>query len=345
MNLTLKEELTLVEILTSLSVPAKIIIVAILAIMATSFISTLSIRKRYKRIGEDLKNELNIESESFNYEVLNSSLEDYKTAAQSNPNEVNTQAIIEKNFHEYHNGLSLGERFVKSSVSIMIILGLLGTFYGLTLSIGDLVDFLSESASTEVLNSIDALVQKLISSVQGMSVAFITSLFGIASSIIITLINIIISIEDSRESVMVKIEEYLDNNIALKYARVSSGSGQANGMNTDFADKFAEKVEERLKDVFDNLGNQLIAVTSYNQNSSEGLLKSVEKFDKSLQTFSENTRDFTEFNYNLRTNIERMDISFADLVQDLKRSTRDFAKSHETIKELSENIDKLANKL
>lgn len=335
----------MIEILTNLTIPAQIIIVTILTIMTVSFLSTLAIRSKYRRIGNDLKNELNIEREAFSFEVLNSSLKDYKTAAQSNPNEVNTQAIIEKNFHENHKGLSLGERFVKSSVSIMIILGLLGTFYGLTLSIGDLVEFLSESASAEVLNSIDDLVQKLISSVQGMSVAFVTSLFGISASIVITIIGILISIEDARESVMVKIEEYLDNSIALKFARGGAGSDYGYSSEIDIVDKFSEKIEEKLRDVFENLGNQLIAVTTYNQNSAEGLQKSIETFDKSLQTFSENTRDFAEFNYNLRTNIERMDVSFADLVQDLKSSTKDFSKSHQTVKELSDNIDKLANKL
>lgn len=333
------------EILTGLTNFAKIIILIILVVMATSFIATIIIRKKYRKIGKELDNDLNIENGEFGFDVINASLEDYKRVAKLNPNEVNTQAIIEKNFHKYHRGLSLGERFIKNSTSIMIVLGLLGTFYGLTLSIKELVEFLSASASTEVINSIDKLVKELISSVQGMSVAFITSLFGISSSIVITIVNILFNVQDDRDAVMVKMEEYLDNNIALKYAKEIENSRSDRNSQGDIADKLVEQMEKRLQHVFDNLGNQLISATTYNQNSAEMLQQSIDKFDKSLQTFSDNTRDFTEFNHNLRTNIERMDVSFADLVQDLRGSTKDFSNSNQTIKDLTKAIDKLENKL
>ncbi len=338
------------EILRELTLLGKVIIVTILSIMSIAFIATLLIRKKYKKIEKDLDKQLKNESEEFCYNVLNSSLKDYKAAAELNPNEVNTQAIIEKNFYKFHKGLSLGERFSKSSVSIMIILGLLGTFYGLTLSIGDLVDFLSESASAEVLNSIEALVHELISSVQGMSVAFITSLFGIAASIVITIINILFNIDDTKESVMVKIEEYLDNSVALRFAKRGSITNVSNSADLEVAigqelNSFSDSMEQKLKYVFDNLSVQLIAAAADNQNTVEGLHKSILQFEQSLNTFSENTRDFTEFNYNLRTNIERMDVSFSDLVQDLKSSTRDFAKGYEAMKELTKSIDRLSQKL
>ena len=53
--------------------------------------------------------------------------------------ERNTQAIIEENFQAELGSLLLAERFVRAATGLVIILGLLGTFYGLTLSIGKLV--------------------------------------------------------------------------------------------------------------------------------------------------------------------------------------------------------------
>lgn len=340
----------MVEIITNLTLLAMIIIIAILAVMVVAFLATLSTRNKYKRIEKDLEKNSNKEEQDFRFGVLTIIIEEYKKAAKSNPNEVNTQAIIEKNFHRYYRGLSLGERFIKSSVSIMIILGLLGTFYGLTLSIGELVNFLSKSANADVLNSVGALVDELISSVQGMSVAFITSLFGIAASIIITVTSILFSVEDSRESLLVRIEEYLDNNIALKFTRRQTITDAVNTPDLDLVlgqelNKFADNIELRLKNVFDNLGDQLTAAAVQNSNSVVGLQNSIETFEKSLLTFSENTRDFTEFNHNLRTNIERMDVSFADLVQSLRTSTKDYAKTNETITGLTQSIEKLSNKL
>lgn len=340
----------MIEIIANLTSLAIVIIVAILGVMVVAFLATLATRGKYRRIERDLEKNSKTDEEDFRFGVLTIIVEEYKKAAKENPNEVNTQAIIEKNFHRYYRGLSLGERFAKSSVSIMIVLGLLGTFYGLTLSIGDLVNFLSESAATDVLNSVGSLVDKLISSVQGMSVAFITSLFGIASSIIITIINVLFSVEDARESLLVRIEEYLDNKIALRFTRrqVVTEGGNVSDFDIDFGlelNKFADNMEQRLKSVFENLGEQLTAAAVQNHDSVVGLQNSVEAFERSLKTFSENTRDFAEFNHNLRTNIERMDVSFADLVQDLRVSMKDYSKTTESIKTLSQSIEKLSNKL
>ncbi len=337
----------MVEVIANLTWLAIVIIVAILGVMSAAFMATLFTRNKYKRMEKDLERNSKADKEDFRFGVLSIIVEEYKKAAKLNPNEVNTQAVIEKNFHRYYRGLSLAERFIKSSVSIMIILGLLGTFYGLTLSIGELVNFLSQSAATDVLNSVGALVEELISSVQGMSVAFVTSLFGIAASIIITIITVLFNVEDSRESLLVRIEEYLDNKVALKFTTRHAVMDASNPVDLDLVfgqelNKFADNIEQRLKNVFDNLGEKLTAAAVQNHDSVVGLQKSIETFEKSLQTFSENTRDFAEFNHNLRTNIERMDVSFADLVQDLKTSSKVYSKTTESIDALTNSIEKLS---
>jgi hypothetical protein len=314
----------LFAIFGKLNLLANIIIAVILVILFTAVISSIIVRKKYKEIGQtlnDIKKGLKV---SDKHNVIDIIIRDYRASLEENTKEINTQAIIEKNFNNELKGLYTAERFIKHSVSLMIILGLLGTFYGLTLSIGDLVKLLSNSGNTEVMSSVDSIVGGLISSVKGMSVAFVTSLFGIGSSIILTVFNIFNNIVETRESIMVEIEEYLDNKLAaeLNKDKVDDHTLLVNAMEAAL-EKFGMGLDKQLRNLLDFSGQNLAATAKEMENSSLSLLKSVSLFDKSLENFRENTRDFSEFNYNLRTNIERMNVTFADFIEDLKNVNRE----------------------
>ena len=45
-------------------------------------------------------------------------------------------------------------------------------------------------------------------------------------------------------------------------------------------------------------------------------------FNKTVDGFNSGVRDFSEFNYNLRGTVERMDVSVRDLVQGLRQVSR-----------------------
>ncbi|WP_090440586.1 hypothetical protein [Natronincola peptidivorans] len=60
----------------------------------------------------------------------------------------------------------------------------------------------------------------------------------------------------------------------------------------------------------------------------------INQFNQSLQKISENTKDFSEFNYHLQTNIDGMNVGFADLTEDL-------ASHKNSIKEINKRIDTL----
>lgn len=322
------------SILAKLNPLAIAIIGAILIIFVVTLVSNFIIRKKYREIGQGLKEVEKDKNSLGKYNILKQIVEDYRTAAEGNPDEVNTQAIIENNFNSHLNKLMLGERFIKHSVSLMIILGLLGTFYGLTLSISKLVELLSNSANAEVLSSMDSIVEGLIHSVKGMSVAFVTSLFGIASSIIITVLNIVFNVEETRVSVMVQIEEYLDNKVALEFKHniINEYNLIADSLKSTF-EEFGGRIHTSFKDTMQVSSKALENVTEGIERAALSLLNTVDKFDKSLEKFSENTRDFSEFNYQLRTNIERMNVTFADFTDDLKYILRDLSTSKDKLSE------------
>lgn len=316
----------LFSVIEKLNPIAVVLILGIVGIFVAALITTIIIRKKYININKDLSDYENRKREEYDHEILNLIIEDYKNAAQGNYNEVNTQAIIERNFNNALKGVNIGERFVKNAVSLMIILGLLGTFYGLTLSIGKLVELLSASGNVDMLSSMDSIVSGLINSVKGMSVAFVTSLFGIACSVILTIFHIIYDVESEREDLMVQIEAYLDNNVALEISKNQENEHEI--FNKALADTFknlGNQIENSFQYVIDEFSKNLSGATSEIGLSSKALLESIHLFDKSLEKFIENTRDFSEFNYHLRTNIERMNVSFADLTEDLKEYAKEIA--------------------
>lgn len=314
------------------------IIAIIMAVLLISIISSIRIKSRYKKLAHEMKRIK--EGEELSHGLIPNIINEYKNSASDNVEQVNTQAIIEKNFSLGLSKTYLSERFVKGSVSLMIILGLLGTFYGLTLSIGKLVELLSDSSNVEMLNSMDSIVQGLINSVKGMSVAFITSLFGIGSAIVMTILKIVYDIDGVKLSVMVDIEEYLDNVVAKEF--VSQKEGKLNYISEKMT-KSIEGLSENIKEMMDSYNNNVVDTTKAIESASLTLYKTTEKFDNSIEKFVENTRDFSEFNYNLRTNIERMNVTFADFTEDMKVNMKRMKENKPSYSQVAASLDKTNN--
>ena len=254
------------------------IIAAIIGFLVLSIALTFYVRARYARLARDLR--LHAHGGSFQDTLLNSLVEDTRSARARRRGEVDVQALVEHRFHAQLGGLLIAERFIKAATGLMIILGLVGTFYGLTLSIGKLVALVSSDTAAAV-DVTQSLTTGLTQALSGMSVAFSTSLVGILAAIITTTLGVFASVADRREAIMVEIEAYLENEV------------------------LAADVSQTATDTFSNSVIQLQGV--------------VERFHASLELFASNTRDFGEFNAHLKDNIQRMSLAFADMSDTLKR--------------------------
>ena len=320
------------------------IIILVAIIFAVSFITMVLVRGKYRSLQKDLETAASRRDARFRSQVLSDIVEDYKTISLASGGEINTQAIVEKNFSMKLTGLGLGERFVKNSVSLMVVLGLLGTFYGLTMSVGRLVELLSASGNSDMLVSMESVISGLISSVRGMAVAFSTSLAGVGGSIVITILGILINIEESRQSLMVQLEDYLDNVVEqeLLQNKESELSRISKTIVTSF-DGFSEKVENILSNTVLDFSDKLAAAGSNIENSSKCLEETIMRFEKALELFSNNTRDFGEFNHNLRGNIERMDVSFINLRESLAETSKQILSNQETMRGFSSAVQQAAS--
>jgi len=238
-----------------------VILTATLASLVLAVGANLSVRARYVSLEKDLKGS-GKPLGRFSHSLLNDIVRDVQEAIVRSV-EVNTQAIVEDRFQSQLKPLLLAERFVKGSTGLVIILGLLGTFYGLTLSIGRLVHLVSGDP-VAMADVSQAMASGLSQALMGMAVAFSNSLLGIASAVVLTVLGIFSNVSDRRTALMIQVETYLERVLPIR------GLGHAgNGLDRSVVG-FGDSVS-RL----------------------EGC---VSRFESALRAFGDDTRGLREFN-------------------------------------------------
>jgi len=249
-----------------------------LTALVLGIVANFWLRTRYAGLERDLQNAQGTEA-NFAHPVLRHILRDASEAA-GRSREVNTQAIIDDCFQSDLRPLLLAERFIRSATGLVIILGLLGTFYGLTLSIGKIVHLVGAETpgATDVAQGVS---QGLTNALSGMSVAFSNSLVGILSAVILTVLGILSNVSDRRTAVMVQIETYLDR---VRAQRPGGGAADLTGFGPAIA-------------LLDG---------------------AVARFESALTGFAGTTKDFHDFNVHLKDNVQRLSLTFADMSDSLK---------------------------
>ncbi len=253
-----------------------------LATLVLGIAANLWLRAHYRSIERDLHGPGSSDG-GFTHPVLRNIVRD-ASEARRRGGDTNTQAIIEERWQADLRPALLAERFVRSATGLVIILGLLGTFYGLTLSIGRIVQLVS-SDSAAVADITQGVSQGLSRALSGMAVAFSNSLVGVLSAVALTVVGVLASVADRRTEVMVQIETYLDRLLP------TSGAGAGPALPGGFGEAVAR------------------------------LDGAVSRFENALQAFASTTRDFREFNAHLKDNVQRMSLAFGDLSDTLKAHT------------------------
>ncbi len=287
----------IVESLTLVDLSGQVLIVAILVILLASIVATAAVMLRYRSLSADLRDA--VPHQSFGSAVLDRIYNEAQALARASAGELNAQGVVEHGFQSDLRGLLTAERFVKASPGLAIVLGLVGTFYGLTLSIGRLAGLVSgESAAVAEVTT--ALTAGLTEALSGMSVAFTTSLVGIGAAIVLTFLGVFFNLGDRRTEVMLQVESHLEKVLAPEF----SAGGQGG-----YAEAGGGGGGE----------SQLTAAVAHFSQSVARLENSVAQFDQALQRFSSNTRDFGEFNMHLKDNVQRMSLAFADFSDNLRQ--------------------------
>ncbi len=125
----------------------------------------------------------------------------------------NTLALLETFYNEQKIfGLSYDkwDYFCKLLPNLLITFGLLGTFLGITLNLGDISGIINQNGTNSSF-----VVGNLKAPLQSMSIAFASSLFAILFSAILTIINFIWNTELAKNNLFSLLEDYLDNDYSV----------------------------------------------------------------------------------------------------------------------------------
>ena len=289
-----------------------IVIVAIVALFALAVLLLFYVSARYKHLSAMVTGNLNKDNGFLRF-VVN----DFASAYKKYGLDVNTPALVQNAVSVKLSGLLLIERFLNNAVSLFVTLGLFGTFLGLSLSVSSLTELIGYSNTDQWLSVLDSVGEGLMSALSGMGVAFYTSLVGVACSILLTLLRSVFSPQAQREKLETQVELWLDHSVAstLPTEKAKDNADLIRQM-IHALDAAAESMDKTLKRSTDELKLTLAASQ-----------KPLEDFNRTVDSFNEGVRDFSEFNYNLRGTVQRMDVCIRDLVSVLRSSARGLERS------------------
>ncbi len=291
--------------LSSMPPVGLVVIVAILSLFLLSILVLFITYARYSRLASLVGN-LDRDNSFLRY-LVNRYADAYKRQGR----DVNTPAIIADSVSTKLPGSLLFERFLNNAVSLFVTLGLFGTFLGLSLSVSSLTELLGSNTS-EWLNVLDSVGSGLMSALSGMGVAFYTSLVGVACSILLTVLRSIFSVDGARQKLETRLELWLDHEVAPTLPT------DAPKDNADLVHQMVlalDRSTESMNETLSNTTGELKAAI----NASRAPIAAM---NKTVESFNGGVRDFSEFNYNLRGTVERMDVTVRDLVSGLREVAR-----------------------
>ena len=295
------------NVLASMPASGIIVIAAIAILFVLAVLLLFYTWGRYKGLAGMVKGGLDRDNGFLRFTV-NDFADAYKKYGQN----VNTPAIISNAVSTKLSGLLLCERFLANAVSLFVTLGLFGTFLGLSHSVSSLTELISYSNTSEWLSVLDSVGGGLMSALSGMGVAFYTSLVGVACSIVLTLLRSIFSPQAERETLEARLELWLDHTVAptLPTERAKDESEMVQQM-VHAMDSASKTMERALQNATGDLKTAI--------DSSHAPITA---FNKTVDSFNGGVRDFSEFNYNLRGTVERLDVTVRDLVSGLREVSR-----------------------
>ena len=242
--------------------------------------------------------------------LLHAALEEFSAAYKSFGQDTNTPAIVTGCVNTHMGFCLFCERFLNSAVSLFVTLGLFGTFLGLSMSVSSLTELIRVSNTSEWLGVLDSVGGGLMSALSGMGVAFYTSLVGVACSILLTILRAILSPDALRSAMETQMELWLDHRAAPR-------------LTTDRAANDSELINKLIA----GMNTAAAGMERSLNNSTKSLQNSLNGFNSTVSSFNQGVRDFSEFDYNLRGTVERMDVAVRDLSSSLRKAARETERS------------------
>ncbi len=166
-------------------------------------------------------------------------------------------------------------KMIQMTVSIFILIGILGTFIGLTMSLGNI-----NSGGNQ-------LVEDVASVLSGIDVAFYTSIAGMGLSLIMTVMIKALNTEFLLTDIMLKVETNLTEN-------------EQNGIS-------------KLIEVSESINNSILMLQKTNQKSLQSIESSFDGFKDYTSGLQQAAKDLATFNEGLSTNLHDFQLLFTSM--------------------------------
>ena len=209
-------------------------------------------------------------------------------------------------------------------VGLLVFLGLLGTFWGLLLTIGSVGNVISGLGidDTNVAGFFNSLKDGLSAPLEGMSIAFSSSLLGLAGSLILGLLDLNLGQAQNKYS------QFFENIL-------SSNSSP------EFTNKEDKPTTAAIQKIYDNLENIVNALKHSFENQNK-ISKNFDKFNEVLNKINSNSEKTDKQLSNFLSTQLNTQSSLISLTESLSKNGILEAKK---IKEYFQNIEKEIKKI
>ena len=222
--------------------------------------------------------------------------------------------------------------------SLLIFLGLLGTFYGLATTVPAVVDTIRSLAPQEgdtAVQVFERLMGGLEAQLGGMGVAFASSLLGLAGSLVVGLLELFASHGQNR--FYRELEEWISNITKLGFA----GDEGQGGSEAAMMAMLAEHLSEQQASTDERLGELAASVDRLTGRLGDGdtgrMIEGQDRLIAALQALSENTGGGGQFDAESRMRLRSMDVQMLRILEEIS------AGRQESIGELRTDIANLTN--
>ncbi|MCH1624047.1 MotA/TolQ/ExbB proton channel family protein [Ferdinandcohnia quinoae] len=216
-------------------------------------------------------------------------------------------------------------KMIQMTVSIFILIGVLGTFIGLAMSLGSI-----DSTG-------DQLVENVALVLAGIDVAFYTSIAGMGLSLIMTVVTRVTNTEYMLTDIMLKTESKLEGNVPDGIARLITVSETINSSIL----MLKETNQESLQSIVDSFKGFQEYTVGLQQSAkdlakfNEGLTENLTSFTVIFNGVKELTDGFDKGVKNLNKNFDQLFSYFDKMDQRNEKMTIAFTETYKKIAELT----------
>ncbi|WP_270179379.1 hypothetical protein [Alkalihalobacillus sp. CinArs1] len=319
-------------------------IIGFLAVLGVT--ATVQIAIQMKKWLRDIENsEMQIDSNTYAAPWIQKVIEEYKAYHLAGISPINTQALIEKHFYKESvaifglvrvpaGGMM---RFMQQLPPTSIIIGILGTFIGLTIAIASMQEtllFLSQKPEDANLD-LASVIAAISSPFQGMSVAFVTSIAGIGNALFLTLIqNGVLTGGRTTAYYLDKIisdcEALLDHNLHASLSKEKPHDEMER-----ILDRLAGRIEDSFQETLGDFSSSMIHFTA-------GLEKAMQDVHAILTSQRKYTDQFAESTSTLESFSDKLQGSFTQLDGVQEKANKGILELSSQLKTLDSQLQSLS---